>query len=476
MRRTITRLLFLAAGGLAFAAQAAAQTSSSGNWQYYAASATSYRISDDDDAETTPAAAAAATPKSAVATAVGRPQLPGQERNALYMSDGTGLRRELMRTNFVTGNGDCGCGQGSCLSDCCNDCDCSVNSFRFEYLMWFSRGRNTPPLVTTSPVGTPAGQAGVLGFDTTSIIFGNDPIGTGIRNGGRFTFSHLFNDGITYGDVRFWGVEDSSQTFAINSTNNPIIARPLFNSAANVNGQDSFVVAYPGIADPGQIRVLSKNDLIGADAWLRRNWYSDCCGSIDILGGYQFTRLDDTLQISSTQTSVSTAPGALPVGTVVNVFDSFRTQNEFHGGTLGLLARSYRGPVTLEALAKMGLGNMHQSVIIAGNTTVNGSQSVGGLLAQATNIGTFERNRIAFVPELNVNLLYDVTPSWRLIGGYSFIYWSNVVLAGNQIDTTVDGRLLTGNPLLTPATNPALRFARSDFWIQGLSAGAEYRW
>src|SRR5262249_681911 len=158
------------------------------------------------------------------------------------------------------------------------------------------------------------------------------------------------------------------------------------------------------------IRVLSKNDLIGADAWLRRNLRSDCCGSIDILGGYQFTRLDDTLQISSTQTSISTAPGALPPGSVVNIFDSFRTQNEFHGGTLGLLARSYRGPVTLEALAKFGLGNMHQSVIIAGNTTVNGNQSQGGLLAQPTNIGTFERNRIAFVPELNVNVLYDISP------------------------------------------------------------------
>ena len=45
--------------------------------------------------------------------------------------------------------------------------------------------------------------------------------------------------------------------------------------------------------------MLSKNDLIGADAWLRRNWYDDGCLAIDITGGYQFTRLDDSIVIAA---------------------------------------------------------------------------------------------------------------------------------------------------------------------------------
>ena len=81
--------------------------------------------------------------------------------------------------------------------------------------------------------------------------------------------------------------------------------------------------------------MLSKNDLIGADAWISRNWYNDGCSSIDILGGYQFTRLDDSVVINSLSTSLD--PAALvPIGTAINLVDSFRTRNEFHGGSLGV--------------------------------------------------------------------------------------------------------------------------------------------
>jgi hypothetical protein len=66
--------------------------------------------------------------------------------------------------------------------------------------------------------------------------------------------------------------------------------------------------------------------------------------------------------------------------------------------------------------------------------------------------------------------VYDVNPCWQLMAGYSFIYWSNVVLAGNQIDTTVDPSQLA------TSTRPAFNFTRTDYWAQGLSLGAEYRW
>ena len=43
---------------------------------------------------------------------------------------------------------------------------------RADYLMWFTTGTRLPPLVTTSPQGTPANQAGVLGAPGTTILFG----------------------------------------------------------------------------------------------------------------------------------------------------------------------------------------------------------------------------------------------------------------------------------------------------------------
>ncbi len=478
MRRTISTLMFLAVGGLALAAHAQDSASNS----YYAAGSSTYRISDEDDDD----APAAKTHTTGVATAVGQPQQAGQEKNALYVSDRSGLSGELLQTNYFEAasstcgsNNACGCKSGNscnnncgCLSDCCN-CDCATNSFRFEYLVWFSRGRNTPALVTTSPGGTARADAGVLGLADTTILYGDDRIGTDIRNGGRLTLSHLFNDGCTYGDVRFWGVEDSSETFtADNSGPNSIIARPFFNAGLGI--EDSFLVAFPGVTDPGSIRVLSKNDLIGADAWLRRNWYDDGCLSVDILGGYQFTRLDDSIAIASTST-VAEIGGTLPVGTEISIFDSFRTQNEFHGGSAGIIARSDRGAVTLEGLFKVGLGNMRQRVTTNGVTTLNGTApSTGGLLAQPTNIGTFERNRFAFSPELNLNVVYNVNESWRLVGGYSFVYWSDVVLAGNQIDRSVNLSQVPGP--IVGAARPGVKFQETDFWVQGISTGAEYRW
>lgn len=477
MRRTITTLMFLAAGGLAFVANAA-ETSRSTNSTSSAAAQSSFRISDDEEETVSSPAKTSTKAASAVAS-------KGAERNALYVPELSGtVGTGIAPTNYLNGGGGsscgcgpsaCGCGQnacggGGCLSDCY--CDCSRNWFRFEYLMWFSRGRNTPPLVTSSPAGTPQADAGVIGapLGTTEILYGNDPIGTDIRSGGRLTLSHLFADGITYGDVRFWGVEDSSETFAITSANRPIIARPFFNTIIQAN--DAFLVAFPGLTAPGSIRVTAKNDLIGADAYVRRNLWDDECGSLDVLGGYQFSRLDDSLLISSSSTTVA-VPG-IPGGTVLDVTDSFRTQNEFHGASAGVLARSYRGAITLEALAKIAIGSMRQQVDVQGTRSFPAGTS-GGLLALPSNIGTRDRNEFTFVPEINVNILYDLDESWRLFGGYSFIYWNNVVLAGNQIDTNVNLTQLPPGPTVGPNV-PAAKFQQTDFWVQGLNFGAEYRW
>ena len=50
----------------------------------------------------------------------------------------------------------------------------------FEFLLWWRRGDDMPPLVTTSPVGTPVGSAGVLGLSTTTPVTERSPC-RGIR-------------------------------------------------------------------------------------------------------------------------------------------------------------------------------------------------------------------------------------------------------------------------------------------------------
>ena len=50
---------------------------------------------------------------------------------------------------------------------------------QFDYLAWWAKGNPLPALVTTSPLGTPLGSAGVLPEGpSTSILFGNQLIDT----------------------------------------------------------------------------------------------------------------------------------------------------------------------------------------------------------------------------------------------------------------------------------------------------------
>ena len=81
---------------------------------------------------------------------------------------------------------------------------------------------------------------------------------------------------------------------------------------------------------------------------------------------------------------------------------------------------------------------MHEVVQIAGNTTLSvpGLAPVtanGGVLALASNIGTFTRDRLAVVPEVGLKIGYDVTDHMRLYAGYNLLAMSDVVRPGNRV-------------------------------------------
>jgi hypothetical protein len=72
----------------------------------------------------------------------------------------------------------------------------------------------------------------------------------------------------------------------------------------------------------------------------------------------------------------------------------------------------------------------------------------------------------AVVPQAGLRLGYNLTDCLRLNAGYTFLYWSQVRRASEQIDLTV-------NPA---AGRPAFRNDTSDVWVQGWTLGAELRY
>jgi hypothetical protein len=203
---------------------------------------------------------------------------------------------------------------------------------------------------------------------------------------------------------------------------------------------------------------------------------------VDALGGYRYLRFSDGLSV--TENLVSTNPASpifVPLGTLINVTDSFSTRNQFNGGDLGLAGQLWRGPWVLGLLGKLAVGDNQQVVAATGSTsvTVPGHPTVvnpGGLLALSSNSGHFTRDRVSLVPEFGVNLGYQITPHLRIFTGYTLLYWFNVVRAGNQVDLTVNPNLL---PPVTGAAagpaHPAPHFQTTDLWVQGLSTGLEFR-
>ena len=86
---------------------------------------------------------------------------------------------------------------------------------------------------------------------------------------------------------------------------------------------------------------------------------------------------------------------------------------------------------------------------------------VGGLLAQETNIGTFEQNQFAVIPEFGLTVGCNLTRRLRATFGYTFIYWNNVLRAGDQID-----RSLSQLPPEPPTGDhrPVVLMRSTDFW------------
>jgi hypothetical protein len=335
----------------------------------------------------------------------------------------------------------------------------------FEGLLWWNKGRYMPALATTSN----AADRGVLGQPSTSVLFGQDHIGSDLQSGGRLTLGAWLDPIATTGiGLRFTAIEGDRTRFDSSSDGSTVLARPYFN--ATLPGEDASLLASPGQRS-GSLAIRTENDFLTTDVFGRMNVWGTHNSRVDVIAGYQFARLDDSLQLRTASTNID--PLSIAFGSRTDVLDSFSTENEFHGAEFGLMGERRNGRAKISWLAKIAAGNMRQQSTIDGNTAVNaGPPATGGLLTQGTNIGVYERNRFAFIPEANINLHYQLTQRIDLSMGYSIIYLNSVALSGDQIDRRVNLSQQTG-PLVGPA-NPSPVFNVTDFWLQGMNFGVNF--
>jgi hypothetical protein len=370
-----------------------------------------------------------------------------------------------------------------------------------EYLLWWAKGSPVPPLLTTSP---PDGANGIPGTlpGSTILISGNDLDGSTL-NGARFGVTWWCDNCASYGfDGRYFFTGQRTTTITVPSLQadgtDISLFRPFFTpnffqfGTTILPGPFREQVTANGVAS-GSFTARESSYFWGAEANYRDCIWSWCnCSSMfraDMLVGFRYLHLDEDLLMTENAIRLTQSvnfPDEV-AGTRIFLFDEFRTKNDFYGGQIGTKMTYTRGPWSADLRGTVAVGNTTQTVTVDGGQVrgplANGGVFVaqGGLLALNTNIGTRSRNEFSVVPEVGINVGYQMTDHWKAFVGYNFLYWSNVVRPADQIDTTIDVTRIPrfvppGVPVQPDGPRPAPLFQSSDFWAQGVNFGVEYRW
>lgn len=138
-----------------------------------------------------------------------------------------------------------------------------------------------------------------------------------------------------------------------------------------------------------------------------------------------------------------------------------------------MTGRSYRNRVFLDLSGRLGIGATVRSLDTEGSTILNvpgqpAGTLAGGLLAPGAGVSTSDC-AFSLVPELRLNLGYQLTSNLEVFVGYDVMWWTNVIRAGDQINTRVNPGLLP--PPITTGPIPTAPVASSTFWAQGVNLG-----
>lgn len=340
----------------------------------------------------------------------------------------------------------------------------------FETLIWWAKGQPlSVPVVTTGP-GSEGANAGGIGVPGTVSL--NRPLNYGAAGGVRFTLGGWFTPSHT------WGIEGDLFTlgqqtagFSVNDNSgsgNFVINEPVQGAPFATQ------VSAPGV-ETGGVIVHSTSEFWGTGINGLFNLVRQDRWTVTLLGGFRFLELNEHVDIVSNSALFTTTTytdnmgntlATAPPGSTVTVIDQFSARNQFYGGQLGLRFQYVVGRWSVNGTGTFAIGATHETVTVNGSTNVFPTNSSpvflnGGNFATIQS-GLYSVNRFAVAPGLQLNLGYQFTPFIRGTIGYNFLFLSNVIRPGNQIDNTYDGTV-----------HPLVPLRSSTYWTQGLNLGLQ---
>jgi hypothetical protein len=364
------------------------------------------------------------------------------------------------------------------MGGCATGSPCPTNACGWytsaEALFWYVKSYSTPPLISVGP----AFSGATLGTPGTFVPAGATAVDSNPRYGARATLGYWFTPEWAAEITGFY-IRPASDTFFVSSTQYPDrdLARPFL--SANTGLESSEIVGRPGIVS-GYIRRHADSTFWGIEANLRHRWWSDCNNRLDLIAGYRHVRLEESLKIE--EQSVGLPQSGAIAGIERFLTDEFTTKNRFHGFQVGAIFEHTEGPWTFALTTKVAFGITRQSSEVRGSIVpVSGGAAPdlpGGLLALNSNIGVHSTTKIAVVPEVGLNIGYDVSDRMRIFAGYTFMYWSDVIRPGAQIDRVLDVNRIPDFPAAPPiaGVRPTPSKTSENLWAQGVNFGILWKW
>ncbi len=340
-----------------------------------------------------------------------------------------------------------------------------------EALLWWAPKTQLPPMVVSG---------GATQFPQTVLLGGPDaPIGGDMIPGLRANLGFWLDDCQSIGvGGRAFGLFDNDSTHTFSSNGTSTLGVPfldVFQASQGQGLQGAQIVAQGSQgqgSNSGSITGEADTDFIAAEAYGRLLLARSGTSRADLIGGYTFARLDDSLGLRTQ--SVNGITDAIIDGTVRQTTDLFSTNNTFHGGHIGFTTDIARGRWTFSTLGKVALGTMSQETQVSGQTVTTPPPNTGaattesnGIFTYSSNDGTRQRDVFTFIPEAGAKLRFCLTSNLRANVGYTFIFFPDVAMANSLIDPVVDTQ--------QNEAFPRSRIGHDSYYLHGLDLGLSYK-
>jgi hypothetical protein len=353
-----------------------------------------------------------------------------------------------------------------------------------DYLLWWVKSAPlSTPLVTTG--STDDLVPGALGQPQTKVLFGDSNVTYGAASGLRVAGGVWLPEAPVGIEASYFVLWVPSAHFNVSSdaNGNPLIARPVINALSG--NEFAYVDASPGIS-AGGVSISSSAWMQSFDINAAAALVSAGNVELDLLAGFRFLDLEEELAIGDSIIPLQAGAflfqgGPADPPSTLAITDRFRTVNRFYGGQFGGRLHWRMDRFHVAVTGKLALGVTDEAISVDGSTLLitPGAPAVsspGGILAQPTNIGRTDHSEFSVVPELGINLDYQITANLKAVVGYNILYWSKVARPGDQIDRTVNPTQVPIDPSFGPLNGPArptLVPRSTDFWAQGINFGIE---